>query len=209
MADYFKGDQTLAQRIMEYVHHSRKTNGGQVTDEDGRGAVALKGAARIMRQLNAMTEQQAKDADVDDDDRFDYFNVTQGKRNMSRRSGGLEWYRFVSRLLGNGGAFGGDDVGVVTRWQWPNNSVELTPEQLTAVRDALADGQARENSQAALYVGKIVAAALGIEVPAAKRYVARWLADGALKTIQAADHKREQRLFVRLDDWSKAVAALG
>lgn len=191
------------------VHHSRKTNGGPVTDEDGRGAVSLKAGVRKMRTLNPMSETQAKDADIDGEDRFDYFFIKQdGKSNMSKRSGALEWYKFESRMLPNGPNGWGDDVGVVTRWHWPNNSVELSAEQLEAVRSALADGQAREAVQAAQYVGKVVALALSVELTVAKALIAQWLKSGALITVMAPDKNREQRPFVRIGDWSKAVAAL-
>jgi 2,3-bisphosphoglycerate-independent phosphoglycerate mutase len=50
---------------IELVHHSRKTNGNEVTVEDSRGAVALLSAARSARVLNQMTKDEGERAGVE------------------------------------------------------------------------------------------------------------------------------------------------
>ena len=47
---------------IELVHHVRKTGGAEITVEDARGASALHDAARSMRALNRMSDDEAKKA---------------------------------------------------------------------------------------------------------------------------------------------------
>ena len=50
---------------VELVHHVRKTNGAEITAEDGRGASALIAAARSVRVLNPMSKEEAASAGVE------------------------------------------------------------------------------------------------------------------------------------------------
>jgi hypothetical protein len=103
---------------VELVHHVRKGQAGIATTvEDGRGASALLAAARSARVLNAMTPSEADRAKVSSP--RSYFRVTNGKANLAPPADASDWYRFTSIELGNGELGGGDNVGVVTKWEWP------------------------------------------------------------------------------------------
>jgi hypothetical protein len=49
-------------RHIDLSHHARKTGGGEVTVEDGRGASALLAAVRSARSVNTMTRDEADTA---------------------------------------------------------------------------------------------------------------------------------------------------
>jgi RecA-family ATPase len=113
---------------LDLGHHTRKTGGAEVSVEDGRGAVALLNAVRPARVLNVMTEDEAAKAGVTDG-RKRYFRVTDGKNNLALPADKMEWFRSTTINLGNGDDPGnlldrGDDIGVITKWEWPDPSME-------------------------------------------------------------------------------------
>lgn len=61
------------------VHHTKKLSGREVTAEDGRGAVALRDAARIVLTLNPMSQTEADECGVTDP------ALRRSARSMSRR----------------------------------------------------------------------------------------------------------------------------
>ena len=112
---------------IELTHHVRKAGGlGRidVTVNDGRGAVALKDAARDVRTLNIMAAEEATGAQVKPKDRRSYFRVdaSLGKQNMAAPSESDDWYKIISVPLCNNPEFpgtDGDSVGVVVKWELP------------------------------------------------------------------------------------------
>ena len=170
---------------VELVHHNRKSNGAEPTVDDVRGASAIVGAARSVRILAAMSQDQADQAGVKD--RFRYFSVSFGKANLFPRSETLDWYHMASVSLGNGGGRPDDEIGVVTPWRWPNALDGLHVADLRKVQDAVAAGEWAENIQSRDWVGHAVADALGLNADD-KRDKARiksllrtWIANGALR----------------------------
>jgi AAA domain len=189
------------------VHHSRKTNGEAVEVEHSRGAVALIEAARAARTLNTMTEQEAKNAGVDD--RFAHIRIDDGKANLAPRSRRAQWLKLEGVSLGNGlFGTGGDSVAVVTGWSWPNPFAGVTDDDLLAVQKAVAAGRWRENVQARDWVGKPIAEALGLDLgkPADKAKVKGllrgWIAEGALVVVTDKDQRGAERPFVEVGKWA-------
>lgn len=183
------------------IHHSRKTNGAEVTVEDGRGAVALLAAARSARSLNQMSEAEAAKAGIER--RRSYFRVDDGKSNLTPPMDNAQWYRLASATLKNGPlGIDGDDVGVVTSWTMPDPMATMTVDQLYAVQTAVAAGRWRESSQAQDWVGRAVARVLGLDVdlPAdkarIKTFLKTWIRSGALVVVQDRDEHHRQRAYV-------------
>src|SRR5690606_18831189 len=87
---------------IDVVHHLRKVSDREATVEDARGAVALIGAARSVRVLNRMSEEQADKAGVPAEERYSYFNIHQGKANLTKMAMGNDWRKLESVPLGNG-----------------------------------------------------------------------------------------------------------
>lgn len=189
---------------LELVHHVRKPAPGadrETTVDDGRGASALLSGVRSARVLNAMTEAEAEKAGVDRP--RSYFRVANGKANLSPPPDGATWYRFVSVELGNG-----DDVGVVTRWEWPSPLEGVKAADLLSVQRAIGRGEWRQDVQSAAWAGHAVAEALGLNVDDKKQrakivgLLKVWLASGALAIERRQDSKRMERPFVTVGRWA-------
>lgn len=186
---------------VELVHHVRKTNGAEVTVEDGRGASALLSAARSARVLNVMTEDEGARAGVEH--RRLHFRVDNGKSNLAPPPDKSDWYKITSVEIGNG-----DHVGVVTAWKWPDPLDQVTVADLRAVQDAVAAGQWRDNSQAADWVGKAVAQVMKLDT-GNKQHKAKiigllkiWKSTGMLVVADRPDEKRKMRPFVEVGKWA-------
>lgn len=198
---------------VELVHHVNKSAGDgklEVTADSGRGAGALKDKARSVRVINGMSVAQAGAAGIPQEDRFDYFNLGNGKSNLRRRTGAVEWRHMVSVQLGNGGkgvmAMLGDDVGVVENWQWPTTKsvMEDVPDTaLDLAKTIIRGGHYKAHEQAKNWAGLAVAQALEID-PSVKAYklraktvLAEWLKAGHFKIITMLDiERRENKEFV-------------
>lgn len=105
---------------IEVVHHTTKAAlGREVRVEDGRGGGALLFAARSARVLNTMSEEEAAQVGLTKARRY-YFRVDNGKANLTPPPDRSAWHKFEGVDLGNAPG-GGDNVGVVTSWEWPSD----------------------------------------------------------------------------------------
>jgi hypothetical protein len=120
------------------VHHTKKLAQGAEHDADSaRGASALINAARVVRVLNPMTEDEAKKANIKPELRRHYFRASRDKQNLAPPEADKNWYRLASVNLGNGSPphyIDSDEVGVVERWQWPTDAVAAEAERVAAER---------------------------------------------------------------------------
>lgn len=196
---------------VELVHHARKLGpDATVTADSSRGASALVDACRAVRVLNRMTEDEGKRADVENNRLF--FRVLTDKGNLAPPSAVSEWYRLIGVDLGNGPTEGqGDNVQVVTRWEWPDAFDGLAVTDLFEVQKRVAEGEWRKDSQAEGWVGKIVAEVLHLDLNDAadktrtKSLLKTWIESGALKVINRLDAGRKEREFVVVGQWANAT----
>ena len=210
VADAWAEIADVTNSAIELVHHTRKTGGAEVSVDDGRGASALLAKARSARVINGMTKEEAEGAGVKNC-RL-YFRCENGKSSMSAPAENANWYRFASFDMGNGPASaagqGGDSVGVVTAWEWPNPLDGVCANDILAVQNAVAAGKWRENSQAKDWVGKAAAAALKLDVADKahkKRIIALmkvWTANGMFVLVTGKDEKRNDRAYVEVGEWA-------
>jgi hypothetical protein len=103
----------------EVVGHTRKPPIGfdaQLTAYDTRGSGAIVDALRSLRMLDLMTVEEADKAGIEDYERERYVKVTPAKRNYSATAAPPQWIRIENLIISNG-----DDVGVVTPWEWPGH----------------------------------------------------------------------------------------
>lgn len=194
---------------IDVVHHIRKVSDRDATVEDSRGAVSLISAARSARILNQMSADQAKEASINPDDRFSFFNVNSGKSNMTVRSGRVDWRKLVSVPLGNGRGLTKpqDHAGVVTGWKWPSTEEivgETAPNVLEAIKTLVDNGSYKEKANAKPWVGEAVAYVLGQDVDdkATRKKIGlmlqQWFADGHFHVAEERDHvNRRNTLLVR------------
>lgn len=193
---------------IELVHHARKTAGHEVTVEHARGASSLISAARSVRALNGMTEEEGKKVGI-----FQprlYFRSENGKANLAPPPNGATWYHLTSVPLGNGDdGFGedgfldtGDVVGVVAPWEWPVLSSELSENVVVEIIVRAGQGDHREDARSPQWFGYVVAEVLdwdakGSEAKQAiKKIVEKLIDDQRLKVVEAPDNKRMMRRFV-------------
>ncbi|BBO06567.1 hypothetical protein SG09_59170 [Bradyrhizobium ottawaense] len=187
---------------VELVHHVRKGD-QQVTIESARGGGSFGDACRSGRVLNRMTEDEARKCGVEN--RRLYFSVMDDKANMAPPAEKREWFKLASidlcnNPLGNGS--GGDNVGVASKWEWPDPLDGITGGDFDRAAAAIRSGQWRANSQAKGWVGVPIAKALNLSlsVKAEKAKVAGlikiWLASGALVEVEKSDENRKMKKFI-------------
>jgi RecA-family ATPase len=117
---------------IELSHHVRKGPSGSNGDygaADIRGATAIHDAIRGARMLNHMSDQDARDLAIELHHRAQYFRVDKAKGNYSPAAKAV-WRQFVSVEIANG-----DDVGVITTWDFPGHG-EATPQRQEQDRKA-------------------------------------------------------------------------
>ena len=193
----------------DLIHHVRKTNGAEVTVEDGRGAVALLAACRSARALNRMSKDEAEKAGVVE--ARGYFRAENGKGNLAPPEK-AEWFNLCSVPLGNGDVDlpfdNGDQVAVAVSWEWPDAMQSVTVRDLLSVQKAVQDGEWRADPQSSEWVGKAVADTLRLDVDS-KTERARigemlkiWIRSGALVKVQRKGSDRKLRPFVEVGQWA-------
>lgn len=201
---------------IDIVHHLRKVADREATVEDARGAVSLIGAARSVRVLNRMSEDQATSAGLSVGDRFSHFSITYGKSNLTPLSHNMDWRHLVSVPLGNGGKgnlskLNQDFAPVVTEFKWPGAEdvvASVTPEQIAHICTLVDNAEYKSGNRAKNWVGSAVAEALRLDLDEdrAKARVTTvlkaLLAEGTLVKVKSHDPvRREVAEFVRSSAW--------
>jgi hypothetical protein len=135
---------------IDVPHHVSKPKlGGSNEPGDanrGRGASAMKDAARLVYTLNAMTADEAKTFGINEHDRWAYVRMDKGKVNIIPPARQVLWFHLVGVKIGNVSQMykHGDEVQVVERWTPPDVMVGMTNEQekeiLGKIEEGLADG---------------------------------------------------------------------
>lgn len=195
---------------VELVHHVRKAMSGstaEFTVDDARGAGSLIAAARSARVLNRMTKDEAEKAGVENH-RL-YFRATNGKGNLAPPAEDSTWFRLEDIALPNG-PLGepGDQVGVVTRWTWPEPFEDVTAADLLRVQQAFDGKRYRKDMQSKEWVGRVVADALGLDANDKRQrerirgMLKAWTETGALVEVTGKDSKGNERPFLEVGEWA-------
>lgn len=177
---------------IELIHHVRKTGANEITVEDGRGAIALHGAARSARVLNPMTQEEADKFGVEN--RRIHFRATNGKANLAPPPERADWHKIEGVQIANG-----DSIAVVTSWQLPELTGGVTTEHMQEVRRRLAAKPMRKDPQSSDWAGYMVADVLGVDLEKSgekarvKRCLAMWEASGAIRVEDLKDGSRHAR----------------
>lgn len=178
------------------VHHTRKLGGREVTAEDGRGAVALRDAARIVLTLNPLSGKEAEELGIaDPKERRSLVRIDTGKANRAPPDA-TTWIKLESQSLENSnGVEPSDFVGVATLWEKPDVFHGLTTWHLHIVQQRLAAGDWRDSVQAKDWVGHLVADVTGLSVEThkgrIKAIIRTWKRNGALAVEHRANNGRE------------------
>jgi hypothetical protein len=195
------------------VHHTRKMGGGneaEVTTESSRGGKALTDACRVVRAVNRMTKEEAERAGVENHRLF--FRTMNDKSNLAPPADKADWFQLQSVNLGNG-PMGGNSVGVVTTWTWPDPLEGITGADFEKVARVIRSGQWREHVQASAWVGRAVAEALDLDIDNKSDrtkitgMLALWRKSGSLIITERLDENRKSRKFVEVQDDTHQQAA--
>jgi hypothetical protein len=201
-------------------HHTRKGKGGgdgqETTVEVARGAQAFIDACRSVRILETMSKTDARKLGVEDEKHYRrYFRVFSGKRNFAPHIENSDWFYIASVDLDNApdSLSDGDSIGVVETWSVSEAQIEaLSPETIDKIKQAVADGEWREDVRAAMWVGKAVAPILGLdpdeEQEKVRRAIKKLTKDGVLKQIGGRTHDRKPCILVVPGDWKAPVVKL-
>jgi hypothetical protein len=195
----------LGNCAVELVQHTRKGE-QEVTTESSRGGKALTDACRTVRVVNRMSKEEGNNVGVDNP-RL-YFRTFNDKANLTPPADLSDWFKLESVDLDNGAinGAGGDSVGVVIRWEWPDPLAGVTGRDFDKAAAVIRAGKWRKDVQAARWVGKAVAQALGLDLDVkadrakAAALVKFWLNTKALIEVEGDDEKRKPRLFVEVAD---------
>lgn len=202
---------SAADCAISLAHHVRKPNGPEASAYDARGAVAMINAARSVLVFQRMTKETAQEFQIPECDRRRYFSVFDDKNNKAPPAAQAEWYEFVGVGLGNGDDTGPEDnIGALQRWEAPNTFGGVKARQLRQIQEQiqLHPERARKHSASPMWVGKLVAFVLDrnpddpSEKQAISKMVLTWLANGALKTVERTNSKRETKEFVEVGEWA-------
>lgn len=188
---------------VELVHHVRKSPGGvELTADDARGAGALVAAARSVRVLNVMTKAESDKVSIEK--RRQYFRTDNAKTNLAPPAA-AKWYHLASVSLANTSAdYAADEVAVVEQWKWPDPFADLTVQDLRSVQKRIMGNLVRYDSQAADWVGNIVADELTINASDVagkakiKAIIEKWIENGMLRVVTKPDKRRRPRKYVEV-----------
>lgn len=189
---------------IELVHHVRKTQGGEITVEDGRGASSLLAASRSARVLNPMSEDEAKK--IGRKSGRGFFKVDNGKSNLAPPPEHSFWFQMIGVHLMNGPlGTDGDSVGVVAPWRWPDALAETTADDLDRVKAAIRMAMnCRADPRSPEWVGHTIAGALDLDMAepesrqSVKNMIAAWMKRGVLKLVIREDAQRKPKEFVEV-----------
>jgi hypothetical protein len=114
-----------------------------------------------------MTEKEAEDAEINPARRKFYFREDIESNLYPPGAEEAVWYEKASVDLENAAdGFASDKIGVVVSWDYPQKgSSTITPEQQGRIMEAIKAREAwRKDSQSTDWVGKPIAAVLGLDI---------------------------------------------
>jgi AAA domain len=127
-------------------HHISKGAADPGNANRGRGASAMKDAARLVYTLTPMSPEEAQAFSVREDERRLLVRMDSGKVNIAPPLKAAKWYRLVGVPLGNATEChpNGDEVQAIEPWIPPDTWADLSPhllnQILTAIDAGMSDG---------------------------------------------------------------------
>jgi RecA-family ATPase len=162
---------------VELCHHTRKLIPGteEATIDDSRGASASKDAFRGSRILNLISREDARKAGIEEQERGFYFRVDRAKSNYLP-PGAAVWRKFENVELLNG-----DQVGVVTAWEFQTDRIAVSDEDCEWIQAKVAKEYYRETKRAEKWIGRMVAKRLNLNPHDTKH---TWKIDRAVRDLE-------------------------
>jgi hypothetical protein len=132
--------------VVDVNHHASKGAADPGNANRGRGASAVKDAARLVYTLSPMSPEEAQAFGIKEAERRRLVRMDSAKVNISPPMADAKWFRLIGVRLGNAtDAYPtGDEVQTVECWTppnvWAGLSHELLNEILTEIDAGLPDG---------------------------------------------------------------------
>lgn len=177
-------------------HHVSKGQDDPGNANRGRGATALKDAARLVYTLTPMSSEEAEQLGVSEAERCRLIRMDRGKVNIVPRAGDAKWFRLVGVHLGNGNEKypNGDEVQTVEPWLppsvWKDFSVEVINMVLDDIQAANGKLSAHPNATNRAAWPLIISHAPHKTEKQAKEIVKAWLKTGLLYQDNYRDEER-------------------
>ena len=187
-------------------HHVSKGQDDPGNANRGRGATALKDAARLVYTLTPMSREEAEQLGVLEPERCRLIRMDRGKVNIVPRAGDAKWFRLVGVRLDNGNERypNGDEVQTVEPWLPPDLWRDISNNDVNTILDIInlgIDGRRFSASPAARTraAWKVVQSHSGKTEAQSRQIVARWIKSGLLiekEYYNQKDRKDETGLYV-------------
>lgn len=136
-------------------HHTSKGVSDPGNANRGRGASAMKDAARLVYTLSVMSPEEAKAFGTPEDQRKFYIRMDSAKVNIAPPMGRAKWFKLVGVRLDNGNEKypNGDEVQAAEPWSppetWSGLTDHLLNSILTEIEAGLTDGTRYTDAPAA------------------------------------------------------------
>ena len=123
-------------------HHSRKGAATPGDPDMGRGGSSIRDAGRLVYTLTPMSEDEAKQFNVEQIDRRYYVRLDSAKVNIAPPSRIATWFKLVGVNIGNATELypSGDDVQTVEPWNPPDTWGSVSAVTLNAVLTEIDTG---------------------------------------------------------------------
>jgi hypothetical protein len=213
--------QLLADMMAKYgiaidtPHHMSKGTSEPGNANRGRGATAMKDAARLVYTLTKMNTQEAETFGVKDDERRFLVRMDSAKVNITPDLSSARWFRLVGVKLGNCTETypHGDDVQTVEPWEppdtWGSLSGPLLDRILTAIAAGLPDGNFYTDAPSATdrAAARVVVAHAPHKTEGQARQIIRtWVENGVLVPFEYMNPKtRKDVRGLKVDDAKRPV----
>jgi hypothetical protein len=208
---------------MEVLVHTSKPKGQRITAEHVRGASSFVDAARAVRVVNPMTEEEARRLGIDEAGRPWLFRVDLSKGNLAPPSE-ARWFKRVSVPIDNGTARmpDGEAFPAVAPYRLPDPVATTTEADVSKALAHLARGPDgagspwRASDKARWSAGVGIAEALGLDAGdpqtrvTCRKLIKDWLERGLLirRVERNKAEGREVPLIHVPADWSERLTAL-
>jgi hypothetical protein len=198
---------------VDVLHHEGKANSGQAGDANrGRGATAIKDAARLSYTLTQMSDHERERFGLSAEEQHSLIREDIAKANIIRGTANARWFKLVPVRIGNGTPEypNGDEVQTVEPWVPPNIWSEVTDERSNAILDDIDRGldHGSRYSSDSRAKSRAVWPVFQKHIPncteeRAKSLARAWLTSGVLRIAAYRDHGRREELKGLLVDPDK------
>ncbi|MDA0653747.1 MAG: AAA family ATPase [Proteobacteria bacterium] len=195
---------------IDIPHHVNKGPAEAGNANRGRGASAVKDAARLVFTLTQMASEEAESFGISEAERRSLVRMDSGKVNIAPPLDKARWFRLVGVRLNNGTEDypQGDEVQTVEAWTppdaWEGLSHHLLNHILTNIDAGMDDGERYSHAPNALdrAAWQVVAKhAPGKTEKQARAIIRTWMKTGTLQSdVYHSEADRKDRKGLRVND---------